>query len=64
MFVLIVELLYRTWKRRERKRKCYCFNNVIKRNICEGRGHKDMYSKLLKNGGVGGKEARESNRKG
>jgi hypothetical protein len=36
--------------------------SVILQNIrCEGRGYKDVYWKLLKNSGVGGKGVRESN---
>jgi hypothetical protein len=40
-------------------------NNIVKYNICEGRGCKDMYWKLLKNGGGGGgKGVWESNGRG
>jgi hypothetical protein len=37
---------------------------VISHNIrCEGRGYKNVYRKLLKNGGMGSKEVRASNRR-
>jgi hypothetical protein len=36
---------------RERKRKWYSISNIVKHDICEGRGYKDMYCKLLKNEG-------------
>jgi hypothetical protein len=49
MFV-IVELLYGTWGRRERKREWLSISNIIKHKIFEGRGCKDVYRKLLKNG--------------
>jgi hypothetical protein len=38
---VIVELLYGTWGRRERKRQSV--NNIVKHNICEGRGYNNMY---------------------
>jgi hypothetical protein len=50
MFVT-VELLDGTQERRERKRGWYLVNNFIKHNICEGRGYKALYWKLLESGG-------------
>jgi hypothetical protein len=34
------------------------YHNTVKYNICKGRRYKDMYRKLLKNGGMGGKGVR------
>jgi hypothetical protein len=48
---LIVELLYGTQGKRERKREWQSINNIVMCNICEGGGYKGMYWKLLKNGG-------------
>jgi hypothetical protein len=45
--VVIVELLYGTWERRE--------NDRAPHNICEGRCHNDMYAHLLKKVGLGRK---------
>jgi hypothetical protein len=42
MFI-IMELYYRTWGRKERKRECYSIKNIIKHNICEGRGYNGKY---------------------
>jgi hypothetical protein len=49
--LVIVELLNGTRGKRERKRKWYSISNIIKHNIYEGRGYKDMYWKLLKKEG-------------
>jgi hypothetical protein len=48
---VIVELLYGTCGKKERKREWQSISNIIKHNLCEGRGYKDMYWKLLKNEG-------------
>jgi hypothetical protein len=49
--VVIVELLYGTQGKRERKGKDNDRASVISYNIrCEGRGYKNVYGKLLKNG--------------
>jgi hypothetical protein len=39
--LVIVEVLYGAWGRRERKKES--INNIIKHNICESRGHKNVY---------------------
>jgi hypothetical protein len=43
-----VDLFYGTQEKRKRKREWQNISNIIKHNICEGRGYKDMYWKLLK----------------
>jgi hypothetical protein len=63
MFVT-VELLYRTREKRESKREWQSISNIIKHNICEGGGYKDVCWKLLKKcvyGVLEGKGVRKSN---
>jgi aerobic-type carbon monoxide dehydrogenase small subunit (CoxS/CutS family) len=55
-----VELLYGTRGRREKKREQQSISNIVKHNICEGRGYKDVLNAVEKCG-VRGKGVRESN---
>jgi hypothetical protein len=41
MFVT-VEVLYGTWRKRGRKRESWSISNIVKHNICDGTGNKDM----------------------
>jgi hypothetical protein len=56
--LVIVELLYRTWRRRERKGEMIV-NNIEMHYTWAGRKHNNMYQKLLTNGGREGKEKGE-----
>jgi hypothetical protein len=42
MFI-IVELLYGIQRNGKRKRERNSISDIIKHNICEGRGYKDVY---------------------
>jgi hypothetical protein len=48
----------------EKEKRMMVYQNIIKHNICEGRGYMDVYQKLLKKWQEGGKRLRESNRGG
>jgi hypothetical protein len=38
-----MEIFYGTWGRRERRGELQSINNIVKQNIFENRGYKDMY---------------------